>query len=618
MLDGLLGRGFAFKCKSLIKLTKARIDVIRRKRNATQKFLKKDIADLLVNGLDINAFGRAEGLLVELIYSSCYDFVERCCDLVVKHLSIMQKLRECPEECRAAVSSLMFAAARFSDLPELRDLRETFYERYGNSLELFVNQEFVENLASKPCILENKVKLMKDIATEFSIKWDSKAFEQKMNKPSTLAQHQPKAYGSFHVNDDKSNLPTVKDMIVKEDRHGISENGYKSFNGKERTTPRKDGHDIMFQGTQECVPDKQQAFNPKGNAPSKAVRLGSSSQGKRLDYIDTGAKLDHGGENNISVRDAQDTLYSAEPRIADPLVKRNGKGKFAGDNNGGQHVIASPQNKDGLTPKLRPYYNNALPPPYVKSNGKAKDRKNDASLGSLYAGFDGNVVLKNSSTNNTLERIQLGHDPDHERYLAGTARIDSHDHEKDHINQDEVTSNPIPKPRSARRKHSKSRSHLTDTGNSEDAVVVTRRSRSSRRRDDSKRGLQTLLNEEHYHDDEEERIIDRLLIHYSKKPSAYEPGKLRRKSKSRHGSHGASDVGESPQDGNTVGPDEVPEMVKRSVSLPHENAGPSQPTKVFTRAASFQPERSNAARHVHPKLPDYDDLAARFAALKGR
>ena len=44
--------------KSLIKLTKTRIDVMRRKKNATQKFLKKDIADLLLNGLDINAYGR--------------------------------------------------------------------------------------------------------------------------------------------------------------------------------------------------------------------------------------------------------------------------------------------------------------------------------------------------------------------------------------------------------------------------------------------------------------------------------------------------------------------------------------------------------------------------------
>jgi hypothetical protein len=93
MLDGLLGRGFASKCKSLIKLTKTRIDVVRRKRKATEKFLKKDIADLLANGLDINAHGRADGLLVELRLSSCYDFVELSCDFVLKHLSIMQKQR---------------------------------------------------------------------------------------------------------------------------------------------------------------------------------------------------------------------------------------------------------------------------------------------------------------------------------------------------------------------------------------------------------------------------------------------------------------------------------------------------------------------------------------------
>lgn len=38
------------------------------------------------------------------------------------------------------MSSLMFAAARFSDLPELRDLRDTFQERYGNSIEHSVNK----------------------------------------------------------------------------------------------------------------------------------------------------------------------------------------------------------------------------------------------------------------------------------------------------------------------------------------------------------------------------------------------------------------------------------------------------------------------------------------------
>lgn len=49
--------------------------------------------------------------------------------------------RECPEECREAVASLMFAAARFADLPELRELRAVFTERYGNSIDCYANKE---------------------------------------------------------------------------------------------------------------------------------------------------------------------------------------------------------------------------------------------------------------------------------------------------------------------------------------------------------------------------------------------------------------------------------------------------------------------------------------------
>lgn len=49
--------------------------------------------------------------------------------------------RECPEECREIVASLMYAAARFSDLPELRDLRDIFQQKYGTCFEAFVNQK---------------------------------------------------------------------------------------------------------------------------------------------------------------------------------------------------------------------------------------------------------------------------------------------------------------------------------------------------------------------------------------------------------------------------------------------------------------------------------------------
>lgn len=68
----LFSPAFFVLSKSLIKLTKSRIDVIRRKRRATEKFLKKDIADLLLNGLDINAYGR----VIDFLLCVCFCFVQ--------------------------------------------------------------------------------------------------------------------------------------------------------------------------------------------------------------------------------------------------------------------------------------------------------------------------------------------------------------------------------------------------------------------------------------------------------------------------------------------------------------------------------------------------------------
>ncbi|XP_075110389.1 uncharacterized protein LOC107804723 [Nicotiana tabacum] len=55
---------------------------------------------------------------------------------------VMLKLRrKCPKECREVVSSLIFAAARLADVPELRQLRSVFTDIYRNSLECYLNKE---------------------------------------------------------------------------------------------------------------------------------------------------------------------------------------------------------------------------------------------------------------------------------------------------------------------------------------------------------------------------------------------------------------------------------------------------------------------------------------------
>lgn len=191
MWDGLLGRSnFKTKCKSALTRTKTRLEMIKKKRSAMLKFLKEDVAELLKNNIHRKAYDRAGGLYMELNLSSCYDYVEECCNCIADHLKEMHKQSECPEECKVATSSLIYAAARFADLPELRDLRTQFNEKYGKTLEPFVNKELVEKLKSKPPTKEMKLRLMQDIAQEFSIPWDPKSAEQYLQSSYTPVQKQ--------------------------------------------------------------------------------------------------------------------------------------------------------------------------------------------------------------------------------------------------------------------------------------------------------------------------------------------------------------------------------------------------------------------------------------------
>ncbi|PSS17917.1 IST1-like protein [Actinidia chinensis var. chinensis] len=210
MFDGLLKSKFYSRCKSAIKITKTRVEMIKRKRSAMQKYLKNDISDLLKNRLDINAYGRAEGLLVELNMSACYEFIEQFCGCISNQLSLMNKQRECPEECKEAISSLIFAAARFADLPELRELRSIFADKYGNSIEAYVNGKFVEKLKAMPPSTDAKLQLLQDIALEFGIQWDSKVLEQKLYNPPASEHARSK-----NVNNDKYKAHKTRDKPIR-------------------------------------------------------------------------------------------------------------------------------------------------------------------------------------------------------------------------------------------------------------------------------------------------------------------------------------------------------------------------------------------------------------------
>uniref|UniRef100_A0A1J3CZK5 IST1-like protein n=1 Tax=Noccaea caerulescens TaxID=107243 RepID=A0A1J3CZK5_NOCCA len=590
MFDGLLGRGFAPKGKPLIKLTKNRIDVLRRKRTATIKFLRKDLADLVSNGLDVNAYSRAGGLLDELRLLWNLDFVEKTCDFVYKQLSTMQKMEECPEDCREAVSSLMFAASGFSELPELRELRQMFHEKYADSLGLFVNQELAESMSSKPFSLEKKVKLMEDVALEFSIRWDSKAFERRiMRHNSSSVKETPKSTYDKPVHGRDPLFQPDKQSYqngLRGNQHGLAS---KERSGNVSHASRLERHEPIFnEGDTIVMKIKRENLvhgnghrNSEADAPKKTevTEKPRHSSTKKPDKLVLGFKQESFFQGYKHENHEEHAPQKVEENISRP-PKPSSKSKrtdsidsgrrhrndqesrenavLVGESTAKDHANPAGKVEERETERMKsPLYKSLPPPPYVKPSGKAKNENAEASV---YPEIDKNVA-----------GVERGNVPSH--------------HQVNGIDDQSL------KRRSSRRKHIIQSSGDDDT--------------RSRRRENSRKGLQVLIDEDEK--DSEEKMMDKLLLHYSKKPSSYD--NVQQESKSRRS-----------QLKNAEGEDMLIPKTARSRSLPNDQfSGPSEPAITIARASSFQPERSSDAnKHVHPKLPNYDDLAARFAELKGR
>ncbi|KGN45359.1 uncharacterized protein LOC101220202 [Cucumis sativus] len=183
MFDMFLKPKFYTKCKSCVKMTKTRLDTTRKKKNAVLKYLKNDIVELLKSRLDYNAYNRAEGFLVERNVLRCYELIDEFCGTISNQIPVLNKESECPDECKESVATLIYAAARFADLPELRELRNLFTEKYGSSFGSFTNKEFIEKSRTTTQTKEMKIQLLQEIAQETAIDWNSKALEQQLYTP---------------------------------------------------------------------------------------------------------------------------------------------------------------------------------------------------------------------------------------------------------------------------------------------------------------------------------------------------------------------------------------------------------------------------------------------------
>ncbi|GLT39319.1 hypothetical protein SLA2020_135170 [Shorea laevis] len=231
----LFRRGFnPSKCKTAAKMAVARIKLLRNKREMVVKQMRRDIAMLLQSGQDATARIRVEHVLREQNILAANEVIELFCELVVARVTIMAKQRECPADLEEGIASLIFAAPRCAEIPELLAIRNMFEKKYGKDFvsaatdlrpNCGVNRLLIDKLSVKTPSGEVKLKVMKEIAKEHQIEWDTTESEKELLKPPEQLIEGPRAFVSASRLPAKPADPALSHSIDTRNRSRMSENG---------------------------------------------------------------------------------------------------------------------------------------------------------------------------------------------------------------------------------------------------------------------------------------------------------------------------------------------------------------------------------------------------------
>lgn len=84
------------KCKTALKLAVSRIKLLKNKREAQVKQLKRELAQLLQSGQDQTARIRVEHVVREEKTMAAYDLVEIYCELIAARLPMIESQKKLP------------------------------------------------------------------------------------------------------------------------------------------------------------------------------------------------------------------------------------------------------------------------------------------------------------------------------------------------------------------------------------------------------------------------------------------------------------------------------------------------------------------------------------------
>ncbi|KAL4284587.1 hypothetical protein GQ457_16G003180 [Hibiscus cannabinus] len=287
----LVDFNFELVDKIALKLAIPRIKLMKNKREARFKQLKKELAELLESGKDQTARIRVEHAVNEEKTMAAYDLLEIYCELIAARMQMIESqkcssvflplffiyyrpvfyqpesFRNCPLDLKEAISSVIFASARCEEIPELKEVTTHLTAKYGKdfasaALELRpdcgVGRLLVEKLSVKAPDGQTKLKILTAIAEEHNIKWDpesfgakeSKIYDDMLNGPNALLETKqipvghPNAQASTSQYEQRPTGVQVPNLNVQSPKHIAGNDVPSSFNEhSSRSSPNPENFD---------------------------------------------------------------------------------------------------------------------------------------------------------------------------------------------------------------------------------------------------------------------------------------------------------------------------------------------------------------------------------------
>ncbi|XP_058108009.1 uncharacterized protein LOC131251345 [Magnolia sinica] len=200
--DAFLGRGFKTSTfKTTVGLAISRLSVLKNQRQVRYSQARSDVAQLLQLGHHERALLRVEHVIKEQNMLDVFVLIEGYCNLLIERTVLIENQKDCPHELHEAIASVIFAASRCGESPELNEIRSVFTSRYGKdfaaaAVELRsncrVNTKMIQKMSTRQPSLEIRLKVLKEIAAENGITLNLEEPSSEIAAVETESNHRSK------------------------------------------------------------------------------------------------------------------------------------------------------------------------------------------------------------------------------------------------------------------------------------------------------------------------------------------------------------------------------------------------------------------------------------------